>query len=181
MRAVFCIDIPLPKFRISYKISSSAYRPVPSRNACIIYGLDPGPVDALQSATDLPKKGTFMSISNVLLQVQDAWIFYASRRHFLGDYLVGQAQTQGLSVMQQLNNGMRFLDIRLMLTQGGVLNTMDWRGLHMMQTQDTAEAYFGNEKNPVNFMNWYGFRDPPLGLFQMRPLLWITCWNCLHI
>ena len=80
MRALFCIDSSFAKFRIYYKISSSAYRSVTSRNACIIYGLDPGSVDPLQSATELSRQGTFMSKLNMVLQVQYVSIFFASRR-----------------------------------------------------------------------------------------------------
>ena len=80
--------------------------------------------------------------------------------HFLGDYLVGQAKTQGLSLIDQLNNGMRFLDMRIMLTEGENDITFKtnfnfkngdtqyqkekqtWRGLHMLQTKNTVETYF---------------------------------------
>ena len=63
---MFCIDTSFQKFRICYNISLSTYRSVTSRNACIIYGLDPGSVDPLQSATELPRYGTFMSKLNVV-------------------------------------------------------------------------------------------------------------------
>merc|ERR1719199_2131407 len=52
------------------------------------------------------------------------------------DFIHKQAQTQGLTVTQQLDAGIRFLDFRVMFTAG------DWRSLHMLQSNGKALDYF---------------------------------------
>lgn len=51
------------------------------------------------------------------------------------DFIQKQAQTQALTVSQQLDAGIRFLDFRVMFTAG------DWRCLHMVQSNQKALTY----------------------------------------
>jgi len=46
-----------------------------------------------------------------------------------------QAQTQGLTITQQLENGVRFIDFRMMFT------SKDWYGLHFVQTNQKSLEY----------------------------------------
>merc|ERR1719223_743124 len=54
----------------------------------------------------------------------------------IGDYIRQQAQSQGLTVTQQLDAGVRFLDFRIMYTGGA------WRSLHCVQSNGIATDYF---------------------------------------
>lgn len=53
----------------------------------------------------------------------------------IGKFMVKQATTQGQSITQQLDAGIRFLDFRIMYTDA------DWYCLHMMKSKKTANTY----------------------------------------
>jgi len=55
----------------------------------------------------------------------------------LEDFLRDQSQTQRLNITQQLNSGIRFLDIRIMMEQEGHI----WYGIHFMQTRRAVIDY----------------------------------------
>lgn len=52
-------------------------------------------------------------------------------------YVRDNAQTQVLNITQQLDNGIRFLDFRIMM-EG---DKKDWYGLHMLETNQAAFSY----------------------------------------
>eukprot|EP00298_Acanthocystis_sp_HF-20_P018123 c21905_g1_i1.p1 GENE.c21905_g1_i1~~c21905_g1_i1.p1 ORF type:complete len:525 (-),score=225.27 c21905_g1_i1:36-1610(-) len=54
---------------------------------------------------------------------------------FLGGWIKEQAQTQALNITSQLDNGLRYIDFRIMYTTG------DWYGLHCVQTNQKAIVY----------------------------------------
>lgn len=55
------------------------------------------------------------------------------------DFLRQQAQTHQLDIIEQLNNGMRFLDLRIMYEYSD--EVPDWYSLHFMQSNAPASAY----------------------------------------
>lgn len=65
-------------------------------------------------------------------------------RELIGSFIRKQAQTQGLTVTEQLDAGVRFLDFRMTYTRGpdSVLGKHDWYGLHLVETNQRAVAYF---------------------------------------
>jgi hypothetical protein len=58
----------------------------------------------------------------------------------LNDFIRTQAQTQVLTLTQQLNNGIRFLDFRIMYEYSDRIDPQ-WYSLHFLQTYETAIAY----------------------------------------
>lgn len=59
---------------------------------------------------------------------------------YVTDFIRKQAQTQGLSILQQLDNGIRFLDLRMMYEYSD--KSPDWYSLHFMQSNQKMMAYF---------------------------------------
>jgi hypothetical protein len=59
---------------------------------------------------------------------------------FIEDYIRSGAQCQDLSITQQLDAGMRFLDIRMMLEYSD--SPSEWYSLHMMQSRAPSLQYF---------------------------------------
>ena len=55
----------------------------------------------------------------------------------LEDFLRDQSKTQRLNITEQLNGGIRFLDVRIMMEQEG----KGWYGVHFMQTRRPAMDY----------------------------------------
>ncbi len=62
------------------------------------------------------------------------------------DFIRQQAQTQDLNIVEQLNNGIRFLDLRIMFEYTDA--SPDWYSLHFMQTNSPAMKYF------TDILNW---------------------------
>lgn len=58
------------------------------------------------------------------------------------DFFRMQAKTQQLSLTQQLDNGIRFIDFRLMRQPDG-----RWYSIHFMQTKQTVETYWWQIRN----------------------------------
>ena len=56
------------------------------------------------------------------------------------DFIRQQAQTQGLTVTEQLNNGIRFLDLRTMYEYSDKVNP-EWYSLHFLQSNKKMLAY----------------------------------------
>ncbi len=63
----------------------------------------------------------------------------------LEDWIRCQSQTQDLSVTSQLNNGIRFIDFRIMYEYSD--KNPDWYSLHFMETVENAITYFIAIKN----------------------------------
>jgi hypothetical protein len=59
---------------------------------------------------------------------------------FIEDFIRSGAQTQDLTVTQQLDAGIRFLDVRMMLEYTD--EPAIWYSLHMMQSRGTSLQYF---------------------------------------
>lgn len=59
---------------------------------------------------------------------------------FIEDFMRSGAQTQDLTITQQLDAGIRFLDVRMMLEYTD--DTPEWYSLHMMQSRDLSIKYF---------------------------------------
>lgn len=80
---------------------------------------------------------TFGWLSNILHTL--------SGRHLLNGELENffrmQAKTQQLTISQQLDNGIRFLDIRLMHEEA------QWYSIHFMQSKETILTYFNQIKD----------------------------------
>ena len=49
-----------------------------------------------------------------------------------------QAKTQQLTIAQQLDNGIRFVDCRIMMEKDG----HEWRSIHFMQSKQTVDVYW---------------------------------------
>jgi hypothetical protein len=64
----------------------------------------------------------------------------------IGDFIREQAQTQGLTVTQQLDNGIRFLDLRTMYEYSDKRNP-EWYSLHFMQSNKRMLSYFQEIKD----------------------------------
>jgi hypothetical protein len=64
-------------------------------------------------------------------------------RELIGSFIRTQAQTQGLTITEQLSAGVRFLDFRITYTlpPNSDSGAYDWYGLHLVQTKRTALAY----------------------------------------
>ena len=62
------------------------------------------------------------------------------------DFIRQQATTQDLDITQQLDNGIRFLDLRIMYEYSDSA-TADWYSLHMMQTISPAMFYLNKIRN----------------------------------
>lgn len=60
------------------------------------------------------------------------------------DYIRQQAQTQDLDITQQLNNGVRFIDARMMYEYSDDDGSKDWYSLHMIQSYDKMMKYFND-------------------------------------
>ena len=59
------------------------------------------------------------------------------------DFIRQQAQTQALDIVAQLNNGIRFIDFRIMFEYSSVSNNKkDWYSVHFLQTIKKASSYF---------------------------------------
>ena len=56
----------------------------------------------------------------------------------LEDFVRTQAKTQQLTLAQQLDNGIRFLDVRIMRQP----DNGQWYSIHFMQTKETVETYW---------------------------------------
>lgn len=56
------------------------------------------------------------------------------------DYIRQQSQTQAIDITSQLNNGIRFIDFRMMYEYSDPVP--EWYSLHFMQSRDTALTYF---------------------------------------
>jgi len=56
------------------------------------------------------------------------------------DYIRQQSQTQDLDITTQLNNGVRFLDLRIMYEYTD--KNPDWYSLHFMESESPALKYF---------------------------------------
>lgn len=61
----------------------------------------------------------------------------------LEDFIRMQAKTQQLTLTQQLDNGIRFLDMRIMRQP----NDGRWYSVHFMQTKQTVETYWREIRN----------------------------------
>ncbi len=62
----------------------------------------------------------------------------------IGKYMRSQAKTQGLNITAQLNSGVRFLDLRIVLTRNQNIENVtleQWFSLHMMQSNHPAFVY----------------------------------------
>lgn len=60
---------------------------------------------------------------------------------FIEDYIRSGAQCQDMDITQQLNAGIRFLDIRMMLEYSDT-PIAEWYSLHMVQSRKTSLQYF---------------------------------------
>jgi hypothetical protein len=105
-----------------------------------------GPVLANQTLLDLTLPGTHDTMTyDLSTTISDGGIddhdWLASLVHQfghlggIGAFIRKQAQTQALTVSQQLDNGIRFLDFRVMQTG------RQWRALHMLETNKRAVTY----------------------------------------
>ena len=64
-----------------------------------------------------------------------------------GSFVRQQGQTQGLNITTMLDNGIRFIDFRIMYTDApGKSGGRDWYCLHGCQTTHTAATYLGQLK-----------------------------------
>eukprot|EP00005_Dracoamoeba_jomungandri_P009552 CAMPEP_0174264720 /NCGR_PEP_ID=MMETSP0439-20130205/23612_1 /TAXON_ID=0 /ORGANISM="Stereomyxa ramosa, Strain Chinc5" /LENGTH=460 /DNA_ID=CAMNT_0015350749 /DNA_START=157 /DNA_END=1535 /DNA_ORIENTATION=+ len=60
----------------------------------------------------------------------------------VGSFLRDQAKCQGLNLTQQLNNGIRFLDFRIVYTAGpSIGDPIDWYSLHLVSSNKKASEY----------------------------------------
>jgi len=59
------------------------------------------------------------------------------------DFLRLQAQTQKLSITEQLDNGIRFIDFRIMFEQ----DKKEWYSIHFMQSREPMETYLRQIRN----------------------------------
>eukprot|EP00301_Raphidiophrys_heterophryoidea_P022013 c626_g1_i2.p1 GENE.c626_g1_i2~~c626_g1_i2.p1 ORF type:complete len:476 (+),score=127.43 c626_g1_i2:1-1428(+) len=77
------------------------------------------------------------TVSDGGLDGQDAivWILQTFPDIMPEEWIRKQSQTQGLTIEQQLDNGIRYIDFRTMFTSG------DWYCLHCMQTNQKAMTY----------------------------------------
>ncbi len=57
------------------------------------------------------------------------------------DFVRQQAQTQALTVTQQLDNGIRFLDLRMMYEYSARKDKKDWYSLHLLQSNKPMLSY----------------------------------------
>ena len=115
------------------------------------------PVLGAQTIFDLALPGTHdSSTADLDLVISDGGIddnaalaeilHVASELHILPstvlEFVRDQAHTQSLSLPQQLDAGMRFIDFRVMKED----STGDWRSLHMLQTKQSARVYLAQVK-----------------------------------
>eukprot|EP00127_Corallochytrium_limacisporum_P004976 Clim_evm50s195 gene=Clim_evmTU50s195 len=73
----------------------------------------------------------------------------------LGNWVRDQSQTQALSVTQQLDNGVRYIDFRMTYSTGPGDNNQnpnewDWYGIHMVETNNPTSTYFTEIKEWMN-------------------------------
>ena len=61
------------------------------------------------------------------------------------DFIRQQAQTQGMDITYQLNNGIRFIDYRMMLEYGD--EDPQWYSLHFLQSNKMSNDYFQEIRN----------------------------------
>ena len=67
--------------------------------------------------------------------------FHSVVPEVLGDFIRQQAQTQGLNVQEQLDNGVRFLDLRTMFEYSDKIRHPDWYSLHFLQSNQKMMVY----------------------------------------
>ncbi|KRX04826.1 PLC-like phosphodiesterase, TIM beta/alpha-barrel domain [Pseudocohnilembus persalinus] len=66
-----------------------------------------------------------------------SFFFHTYLSQYFGGYAKKQAVTQTLNIKQQLDNGVRWLDLRAVLSRDSPYSfTQSWYGLHFMQTND---------------------------------------------
>jgi hypothetical protein len=66
----------------------------------------------------------------------------------VGEFIKDQAQTQGLSMKQQLEAGMRFIDFRIMYSAAPKsVGTHDWYCLHLVESNNKAISYLQQAKD----------------------------------
>jgi hypothetical protein len=95
----------------------------------------PGTHDSLSYDLDLVVAEGGIDDENALAEI----LHIATELHLVSgaveEFVRNQSKTQGLTITQQLDAGVRFIDLRVMLTGG------DWRSLHFMQSKQTAVVY----------------------------------------
>eukprot|EP00996_Jenningsia_fusiforme_P001072 NODE_197_length_2801_cov_21.947311_g180_i0.p1 GENE.NODE_197_length_2801_cov_21.947311_g180_i0~~NODE_197_length_2801_cov_21.947311_g180_i0.p1 ORF type:complete len:444 (+),score=63.35 NODE_197_length_2801_cov_21.947311_g180_i0:1416-2747(+) len=72
-------------------------------------------------------------------------------KHLVGPYVRSVAQTQVLTVTEQLDNGIRFLDCRIMRTAGpDRLLDPEWYSLHFLESRQKATVYLQQVRDWLN-------------------------------
>lgn len=120
------------------------------------------PLDEFRSATllDLALAGTHDSLTyDLSLEVSDGGIDNHDELAQIlhnhdkivpnagADYLRQQAQTQALTVTEQLDNGIRFLDLRMMYEYSARRDGKDWYSLHLLQSNKPMIEYLTEIKD----------------------------------
>lgn len=111
-------------------------------------------VIANQTLLDLSLPGTHDSMTSDLsttfsdggndLPPAISWILHEFRDLAPGPFVRNQSKTQGLTMTQQLEAGMRFIDFRIMFSappNASASSQHDWYCLHMMQSRQRAMVY----------------------------------------
>lgn len=100
-----------------------------------------------------------------------SWLFHEFRCCSPGKFIRNQSITQGLTLTDQLNNGIRFLDFRIVYSappDAGSLQPHDWYSMHMCQSKHTAMTYLQEvrqflDNNPseivVIWLSYHGNTD----------------------
>eukprot|EP00947_MAST-08B_sp_MAST-8B-sp1_P005133 g5133.t1 len=116
------------------------------------------PVLGNETVMDLGLPGTHDTLTYDLSQTvaQNAndlpswlsWLLHTfhSADGFVGRFIRGEAQTQNFDVTQQLEAGMRFLDIRFVYSAGpssavSSKVSVDWYSMHMVESNNKAMTY----------------------------------------
>jgi hypothetical protein len=120
------------------------------------------PVISNRSVLDISLPGTHDSMTSDLSYIVSdgandlppsiAWVLHTFGPIIgvkqIGEFIKDQAQTQGLSMKEQLEAGMRFIDFRIMYTAAPKsVGTHDWYCLHMVETNNKAVSYLQQAKD----------------------------------
>ena len=99
----------------------------------------PGSHDTL--SYDLSTETSDGGIDDSLVLAEILHTFSSIIPNSIEDYIRQQAQTQALSITAQLDNGVRFFDIRLMYQYSDSISK-DWFSLHFMKSNFPSTKYF---------------------------------------